>query len=107
MAITFNDRRRPAAAGLLRREEGDMTNPDQIMVRPTSTYFDQGERRSDGDEPYRVMRAHGEELKALGIAEVVEEPVAVEPQPAPEAGPADEPTATISTAKSRRSGARG
>ncbi len=91
----------------MRTEEAGMTNPDQIMVRPTSTYFDQGERRSDGGEPYRVMRAHGEELKALGIAEVVEGPAAAEPEPEPEAGPAIGPATTISTDKPRRSGARG
>lgn len=51
-----------------------MSNADEIMVRPLSTYYDQGERKSVESEPYRVTRAHGEELRGLGIAEVVEPP---------------------------------
>jgi hypothetical protein len=73
-----------------------MSKADTVMVQPTSTYFDHGERKSVESEPYKVARAHGEELRTLGIATIVEDkPVAEEPAapPAQEAGPAQSATA--------------
>jgi hypothetical protein len=97
VAIIMNDRRQATAFGPRPQEESaTMSKADTVMVQPTSTYFEGADRKSAESAPYEVPRAHGEELKSLGIATIVE---GKGPVPAPEkaAQPAPVPAPTVVT----------